>query len=151
MEKFNSVEEALDFAIVNEEEAYQFYTELADNMKLESMKNVFLGFAKEELGHKEKFMKIKAGEVASPPEKKVTDLKISDFVVDVQPSDDMDYQDALILAMKKEKAAFKLYTKMAEISEDAVLKKIFFSLAQEEAKHKLRFEIEYDDYVFNEN
>ncbi len=151
MEKFNSVEEALDFAIVNEEEAYQFYTELADNMKLESMKNVFLGFAKEELGHKEKLMKIKAGEVASPPEKKVTDLKISDFVVDVQPSDDMDYQDALILAMKKEKAAFKLYTKMAEISEDAVLKKIFFSLAQEEAKHKLRFEIEYDDYVFNEN
>ena len=34
--------------------------------------------------------------------------------------------------------------------EDKV-KKLFLTLANEEAKHKLRFEIEYDDEVLNEN
>jgi rubrerythrin len=51
--------------------------------------------------------------------------------------------------MKAEKAAFVLYTKLAEVTTDAGLQRVFRSLAQEEAKHKLRFEIEYDDNVLD--
>jgi len=53
--------------------------------------------------------------------------------------------------MKKEKKAFKMYTDLAATTEDAGLQSVFLGLAQEEAKHKLRFEIEYDDYVMTEN
>ena len=31
------------------------------------------------------------------------------------------------------------------------MRELFLSLAQEEAKHKLRFEIEYDDMILTEN
>jgi rubrerythrin len=53
--------------------------------------------------------------------------------------------------MNKEKAAFKLYSDLAKIAPNNEIREIFLSLAQEEAKHKLRFEIEYDDYVLKEN
>ena len=59
----------------------------------------------------------------------------------------LNYRDALVLAMKKEKAAFKLYSILAECMNDQVLKTTFLALAQEEAKHKLRFELEYDDLL----
>jgi rubrerythrin len=81
----------------------------------------------------------------------VTDLRIADYTVEVEPTPDMDYQDALVLAMKKEKAAFRLYLDLADQAGNEELKLLFLSMAQEEAKHKLRFEIEYDDFVMQEN
>ena len=36
-------------------------------------------------------------------------------------------------------------------TDDGNLRETFLALAQEEAKHKLRFELEYDDYVLKEN
>ena len=47
-------------------------------------------------------------------DKDVQDLKIGDYVVEVDTSrDDLTYQEALIVAMKEEKAAFKLYSDLA--------------------------------------
>ena len=53
--------------------------------------------------------------------------------------------------MKQEKAAFKLYTDLAVVAPDEDLRDLLLSLAQEEAKHKLRFEVEYDDQILTEN
>ncbi|MDX9697466.1 MAG: ferritin family protein, partial [Bacteroidales bacterium] len=63
----------------------------------------------------------------------------------------MSYQDALVLAMKKEKSAFKLYLELSNRAKDTQMKNLFLSLAQEESKHKLRFELEYDEFVLREN
>ena len=79
------------------------------------------------------------------------DLKIGDYLTDVEPGPNLNYQEALIVAMKKEKASFKLYIDLAAITDNENLRSVFSLLAQEEAKHKLRFEIEYDDYVLSEN
>ncbi|KPK72583.1 MAG: rubrerythrin [Phycisphaerae bacterium SM23_30] len=145
--KFGSVDEILDFAIKEEEQAARFYTDLADRMERPWMKQAFEDFAREEEGHKIKLLQVKQGQQLISAEAKVQDLKISDYVVDLEPKADMDYQDALILAMKKEKAAFKLYTDLAASTGDENLRQVFLGLAQEEAKHKLRFEIEYDDLL----
>lgn len=147
MKEFKSVDDILDFAINEEEEAHQFYTELAGKMDKPWMKELFLDFAKEEAGHKEKLLAIKEGKFLMPSAEKVTDLKIGDYLVDVEPKKNMDYQEALVLAMKKEKAAFRLYTNLADKADNKDLKNTFLALAQEEAKHKLRFEIEYDDNI----
>jgi len=53
----------------------------------------------------------------------------------------------LVFAMKSEKIAFLLYTRLAQATDDPELSLIFQELAQEEAKHKLHFEIEYDDRI----
>ena len=150
METFESADALLDFAIAREEEAVEFYTELAAKAE-GAAKRAFEDFAKEEMGHKQKLLAVKAGRQLAPVEGKIADLKIADYVVDEGPEGDLDYRLALIIAMKKEKAAFKLYMKLHEAAEDADLKGLMLALAQEEAKHKLRFEIEYDENVLSEN
>lgn len=142
-----SIEEALDFAISEEKGAVQFYTELAESVKSRAISAVLRDFANEEQRHKDKLERVKATGALTPVPGKITDLKISDYVVDITPHAGMDYRDALIVAMKKEKAAFKLYTSMAEQIDDENIKNLFLMLAQEEAKHKLRFETEYDDFM----
>ena len=145
---FSSFDEILDFAIENEEEANKFYIDLAAKMENKHMQQVFEDFAREELGHKAKLMAIKEGRLDKPKISKVLDLRIGDFLVEMEPVPNMDYQQALVLAMKREKAAFKLYSALAGKIEDAQNRNIFLLLAQEEAKHKLRFELEYDDMMF---
>ena len=53
--------------------------------------------------------------------------------------------------MKREKASFRLYSDLAASVDDEDLKQTFLALAHEEAKHKLRFEVEYDDVILAEN
>ena len=48
--------------------------------------------------------------------------------------------------MEKEKAAFKLYNDLAATTENAEIRDLLLALAQEEAKHKLRFEVEYEKH-----
>ena len=151
MEQWKTIEEVLDFAIDSEEEAVQFYTRLAERVEKPWMRDIFEGFAREEQGHKAKLTAIKEGRGDLPAPAKVQDLKIGDYLVDQKPNPELDYQEALILAMKKEKAAFRLYSDLAEVTQDEKLSQTFRALAQEEAKHKLRFEIEYDDNILKEN
>ncbi len=125
--------------------------DLAKKVERPGMEGLFTQFAREELGHKTRLESIKKGTRSFAPAKKVVDLKIGDYLVDVEPTATLTYQNALILAMKREKAAFQLYTDLAAQTDDAEVKQIFEGLAQEEAKHKLRFEIEYDDMILTEN
>jgi rubrerythrin len=152
MERFRSVDEILNFAIAREEESVEFYTDLAKKMTSSAMSKTFAQFANEERGHKSKLEGIKAGREGMPAPKKIADLKIGDYLVkpDTDPAT-MTYQNALILAMKKEKAAFKLYNDLATLAENAALRDTFLALAQEEAKHKLRFEVEYDEQILTDN
>lgn len=151
MKEFKDINDILDFAINSEQEAVDFYSQLAANSKNADMKSVFEQFAKEEIGHKAQLTKIKNEGIYKISAEKIADLKISDYVVAVNPTPDMTYQDALVLAMKKEKAAFRLYSNLATKAPNDEMKNLFLGLAQEEAKHKLRFEVEYDENVMREN
>jgi len=149
MEEFKSIDDILDFAIKREEESYQFYTEWLNKVK-EEIKPVFKNLAKEELGHKEKLLGVKKGklrEFLESSKEKVLDLKMSDYLIDVTPKPELTFQEALIIAMKREKVSYKLYENFANRVEDENIKKLFLALAQEEAKHKLKIEIIYDDYI----
>ena len=150
---FATVDDILDFAIKGEEEAAAFYGDLAKRVDKPWMKDVFAGFAREEEGHKAKLLGVKKGKTLAPAKDKVKDLKIGDYLVDVDTGDPatLDYQQALVIAMKKEKAAFKLYIDLASKATDAGLRELLTGLAEEEAKHKLRFEIEYDEFVLKDN
>jgi len=151
MKPFGSVDEILDFAIGKEEEAAQLYTSLARQTQKSWMRQVFEEFASEERGHKAKLLAIKQDKLLLPAAEKVMDLKLADYVMDVEPSPDLDYQEALVLAMKEEKAAFRLYSDLAAATDDETLRATLLALAQEEAKHKLRFEIEYDEEILTGN
>ncbi len=151
MKEFKNITEILDFAIGEEQSAVDFYLQLAAQSKSQETKKIFHEFAEEEMRHKANLMKIKENGTLRMSDEKVRDLKITEYLVDVKPSPKMDYQEALILAMKKEKAAFRMYTVLAGQADDPEVKQLLLSLALEESRHKLRFEIEYDDVVLKEN
>ena len=78
-------------------------------------------------------------------------LKISNFIVEAKIASDMTYEGALVLAMKSENDTYMLYKKLSTIANNPNIKALFNVLAQEEAKYKFRFEMEYDEYVYKEN
>jgi len=151
MKEFKSVEDILEFAIKAEQEAVDFYSDLASRSKNQQIKKVFIEFAGEEMKHKSRLLGIKEEKTLKLPGEKVRDMKIADYLVDVAPKPDMTYSDALILAMKKEKSAFRLYSFLSEQTTDPILQGLFLTLAMEESRHKLRFEVEYDEYILKEN
>ncbi len=154
MKEFKSIDNILDFAIKDEQRASDLYANLATRVKNKEMSKVFVQFSQEELGHKKKLENLRSNSNRTSifEDEKVQDLQIGDYIVEVNTSrNDLSYQDALIIAMKEEKAAFKLYSDLATKTTDSEFKQMFLILAQEEAKHKLRFEIEYDDNILQEN
>jgi rubrerythrin len=151
MDKFKSIDEILDFAIKNEIRAAEFYEKLSGDAKTKSMKETFEKFSREERGHEARLKKIKEEGKFEPNNKELIDMKMSDYLVKSNPKGKMTYQDALILAMKREKMAFKLYKKLQKAAPTSELRKIFKKLANEEANHKMNFELEYDDFIYTDN
>lgn len=148
---FNSMNDILDFATGKEEEARDFYDRIANSAKFVNMQQIFIDFARQEESHRERLLLIKTGKMELPSDKTVRDLKIGDYLVDIKAEPDMNYQQALIVAMKAEKNAYIMYTNLAKAAKEPNLKSIFQGLAFEEANHKLRFEMEYDAQVLSEN
>jgi len=59
-------------------------------------------------------------------------------------------QDALQIALQKEKGAYEFYKKASEIVSDPGAKKMFAFLAEEETKHIKMLEDEYDRNILQE-
>jgi rubrerythrin len=147
MKTFKSFDEVMDFAINEEMEAVKFYRMLADFVEKPEMAEVLSGLALQESEHKSKLEAVKAGRITLD-EQVVGDLGIADHVKDVKPYAKMNYVDLLVIGMKKEEAASKLYTDLAIVAQNQEIRDIFLKLAKEEAEHKLRFELEYDLTTF---
>ncbi len=147
----NTIDEILDYAIDQEQQAADFYADVADRAETAGMKKMLLDFSEEEKSHKRILQAVKTGEHELTPEQEVLDLKISDYLVEIEVHDKLSYQDALIIAMKRERAAYELYNDMAAKLPEGNLKEIISGLAIEEAKHKLFFEAEYDERVLTDN
>ncbi len=152
MKEFENITDILDFAINREQMSIDFYVNLSQNSRNQEMKDVFLQFAKEEMQHKSLIEKVKTEGDFNLLESKIKDIKIADYIVQkFEDKANLTYDKALILAMLREKAAYDLYLKLAKSTHIQKYIDIFNSLADEELKHKNRFEVEYDDYLRREN
>lgn len=153
MTALNSMNAIFEFAIEREQEAVDFYTQLAESTDNAALKKTLTSFAGVEKGHKEKLQAAQSEEVslADEDEKGMVDLKIADYMVDIQPSPNMTLQDALVIAMKREKAAMELYAVLAEMISNPSLQALFNKLAREERAHKLSFETAYEDHFMSDN
>ncbi len=147
-EKFNEI---LSYAIERENEAAEFYRYMQDIVKFESQKELLKEYQLMEESHARALKTISESSIEEISISQVQNLKISDYVVEKQPTADMTYQDIITIAMKREESAYRLYTQMSESISEPKIKKLFEKLAEEELKHKLHFEKIYDDEFFNEN
>jgi rubrerythrin len=147
MKQFDTVDEVLDFAIAREIEAHDFYKDLAETVQKPDLRKTLQNFAIDELEHRVKLKAVKAGKFRIKPER-IGRLGIADILKPMQPRPGMSYVETLVIAMRKEKEAFKLYVDLAKVAQAKKLKNMFLLLAQEEANHKLQLEIEYDLETF---
>jgi len=51
------------------------------------------------------------------------------------------------LAIRKEDAAFRLYVALASMAAEIESQEVLMALAQEETRHKILFEMEYDETI----
>ena len=144
--RFTTFAEVIEFAAMREEEAHAFYKDLAEKTDDPYLKQLFSDFAAEELKHKNRLIDIDKGGVERIFKKiieKVNDLHVVENINDVEPGPEMAFQDALVLAMKREDKSNHLYSLLAELAEDNDISLLFLGLSQEEARHRLRLETAY--------
>lgn len=152
MEQKQMYDEIVQFAIDNEQGAIDLYSDMAKRTQSPSGKILFNELAEMELGHRTRLEKLDLGYFNAQELKPPLDLKISDYLVDVELKPDSSYQDILLFAAKQEKAAFELYTDLSGVYVSTPeINQMFQVLAQEEAYHKLKLEREYDEIVYKED
>ena len=150
--EFENLEAIVDFAIEKEHEAAEFYQKISeDEEDFSGSKQMFAEFAAEEKKHEKILQEFKTGGISKSLQayelKWITDIKRSNYLVDLDYEKGMPYNDILLLAMKREEKALKLYNDFLKQADTDESKKLFKILCQEEAKHKLALETMYDDYM----
>lgn len=145
--EFESFQDIVDFAIEKEKEAKAFYEEISEIESLSGYRELFKEFAAEEQRHVQLLQGIEDKGIEKYKFKWIPDLKRSNFLVDIEYEKGMGYKDMLHLAIKREEKALALYNDLQDKADQEELKKLFKVLCQEEAKHKLKLETMFDDYM----
>jgi rubrerythrin len=147
--EFNSIEDAIKFAIEKEQEAAAFYRQAVTQESLAVNQKVLEDFALEEDKHAQMLHDFAADPTAIGRYQfqKITDLKRADYMVEIDFQPGMGYYGVIRIAMKLEEKANKMYIKMAEAAESEDTTNVFLILAQEEMKHKKKLETIYDDHL----
>ena len=141
--------QTLDFAIEKEREAEAFYKEWAAKVKGPAVVALFAELAATEHGHVEMLSRITPDDLVTSHAAETTDLKLSDLLVEIEATEGMSIQKAMIVAMKREEASAALYDELARLGGEA--QALFKALAKEERKHKRQLETEYDDQILTDN
>jgi rubrerythrin len=148
---FENLAAVLDFAIEKEVEAAAFYTHISQEETFSGAGKMFEEFAEEERKHQQLLEDFKARGLSAGIEdyqfEWITDIKRSNYIVDLEYRRGMGYSDILMLAMKREEKALQLYDDFLDKAESEESRTLFKMLCQEEAKHKLALETMYDDYM----
>ena len=149
--EFENLEAILDFAIEKEKEAAEFYTSISKEEAFSGTGKMFEEFAEEERKHQQLLEDFKGKGISAGMDdykfKWITDIKRSNYVVDLEYKSGMGYNDILMLAMKREEKALQLYNDFLDKADSEESRTLFKMLCQEEAKHKLALETMYDDYM----
>jgi rubrerythrin len=150
MINLDSIEDILKIAIDKEIESNVFYNLLSQYIQNPQIKELCIEFATEELEHKAKIELelMKLGKTLTPYSSyKNAPLKPLDYMVDMAKITQMDYKDLLLMAMQKEKASFRFYIELIPTVTSQSLRDTITELAEEEARHKISFEIEYNLFI----
>ena len=123
--ELSSFKSVIQFAIQREEEAIKGYSDMREMTKEPGLKDLLLELQKEEENHKKLLQDMTKKKIEAHEVQKIEDLKISDYLVEEPLDEEMNFQDLLIFAAKKEQKAADLYSGLAARVKDPNLKKLF--------------------------
>lgn len=145
MSDVNTLGEVLELAITREVQAAEFYRELAGRTPDSAMQSLFENLGEEELRHKARLEleMMKEGLVAQTVGR-LFEVDPPDYAADGEIEPDMDTRDALSLAIRKERRSFRFYTDLTGAVAEKDVHDTLLELAEEEARHLVQFEMEYN-------
>lgn len=145
MGEVSTIGEVIEMAIAREIQAAQFYVELADRAVNPAMRALFEHFAEEELRHKARLEleMMKEGLVAITVGR-LFDVEAPDYGVEEEIGSQMEYKEALSVAIRKERGSFRFYAELAGVVAERHMHEVLLDLAEEEARHLIKFEAEYN-------
>ncbi|QQK08985.1 ferritin-like domain-containing protein [Miniphocaeibacter halophilus] len=142
--------EIIDYAINEEVMSYEFYTDAANKIKDETLKETFTDLAKEELEHKKFLEDFKESHCETIDLEESIDYKIADTIDKPELTTDMNFQDAIALAIKREEEAMDMYQALADAATENDKKSVFVGLRNMEQMHKTRLEDIYINVGYRE-
>ena len=147
----NNYNEIIDFAIEREHEAIRFYREMQEIAKFASQREMLEEIRKMEESHAKLLasMKKKSPEVLR--NRAVEWFEPESYLVEAPPTAEMNLQQILITAMKREERSYALYTELKQQTDSEELRHTFDVLAGEETQHKKLFQEMYDQQVRPDN
>ena len=146
MMEFHTFEDVLDFAILQEKAAQQFYTKLSGEVLEPDVQLFYRTLAKEEHLHELKLRELKrfGYELVEPD---IETLRESGYLDAMPVSPEITFVEAVRYAIKKERSARMLYRTLGQMCNRNELAKLFQELAEEEENHADYFQTEYKDLL----
>ena len=146
-----SLREILQFAITKERVARALYADAAREAESASARQTLVDLAEAEGRHERALQGLDVTNLPDVTPAGARDLRIVDFLEDVELDADSDFQAVLIYAAKREQKARDFYEAMADSFGDPEAKKLFHLLAAQEQGHKRLLETIYDDQFLAED
>ena len=146
MMEFHTFEDVLDFAILQEKAAQQFYNKLAGEVLDADVQLFYRTLAEEEQIHEKKLRELKRYEY-DLNEPDLESLKDSGYLDAMPIPPDISLTDAIRYAVKKERSARMLYRTLGQTCKRKELSELFTELADEEEAHADYFRTEYKELL----
>lgn len=150
---------AISIALKKEEDSFIFYKNAEKTVQFKPLKTLFRDLAKQEVKHKSILIKEakkleggakKVDKLTKGPGK-TKDYGLSKYLLPQNVKPTMGYQEALIIAMKREEKAVELFDYLKSITTDKNLKNTFNTLYKWEIEHLRMLEEKYDEDILTEN
>lgn len=148
--ELRSVDELLQLALSKEKASIQFYHDLSRLVQNVSTKSLFEVLIQQEVTHAKQLelelqkMGIVVKEIDEDPFQHDSEEDLNMRIQVDNEATQMTFLDGLRLAIKKERAAFQLYAHLFGQTQDKELQDVVMALAEEEMRHVLQFEHEYE-------
>lgn len=148
--KNHTLDSIIELAIVNEQQAYDFYMELFNIVDDKVAKDTLKFLAEEEKQHQAYLLKYRDGSFRenSLPLNAPVDYKIAETTDQPEPRKHLTTREVYLIAANKELNASRFYKRLAEIHPEGEIREMLMRMADQELKHKEQVEYLYVNTAF---
>jgi len=145
---FVTLKEALFLALDKEKKANELYLQFRGKVKDGAAKALLQQLADQEMGHWKMIREaLDSGSVEGIGAKASgRDIRVSDYMVEIELTPDSSPQDIMVFAMQMEKKAMDFYGGLLDQYRGTGLEALFSRLVREETRHKEILEKEYEEH-----
>jgi rubrerythrin len=143
--------EYIDVAIGREEDAFAFYSDLAEKVRDKSARDVILWIADEEKKHKAFLVDFKS-KGKGPDAMRLSEAvlyNIAEYLEEPEIGENMKSEDVFLVASHRELRSYRFYSELAALYDAGdSARQMLTKIASEELKHKEKMEYLYSNAAF---